>query len=227
MPLRKWFWKKKDDVSPPPAFWRDYQKLMSTKVDRRLPVDQVDFVVFDTETTGLDVRKDRILSIGALRVRDREINIGQSFEYLIQQPRQKAKAESIPIHGILPVERPGSLSEPEALARFIGYTGSAVLVGHHVRFDIEMINRALGRMGLGKLKNPYIDTARLAKRTRGLHHPGPKKTPGLDELCQRYRIPPVDRHTAAGDAYLTALLLLKLMARLQDRGVRNLGDLLR
>jgi len=79
-----------------------------------------------------------------------------------------------------------------------------------------------------QLKNKYLDTAKLAIRVEHLH-PTQLLKPSdytLDALCNRYKIPMHDRHTAAGDALLTSLLSLKLLSKLKKRGVKTLGDLL-
>lgn len=221
------FWQRKEDPKSAPAFWLTYQILMDQGFDRRQPVEEAFFVVLDTETTGLNTRKDRILSIGAVQVHHWQIDLSASFDYLVEQPEHRGGSRSIPIHGILPVERNHSLTEAQAIQAFIEFAGNAILVGHHVQFDIAMINQALRRLGLDQLRNKYLDTAQLANRLMGAHHPGPRRTPGLDELCRQYGIATWDRHTAAGDAYLTAILFMKLLAKLKKRRVRNLGDLLR
>lgn len=85
------------------------------------------------------------------------------------------------------------------------------MVGHHVSFDIEMINQALNRMNLGTLKNEYMDTDIMYQKLK--HFPQDQHT-SLDELCDIYKIKKSDRHTASGDAYITALLFLKLKRKL-------------
>lgn len=223
----KWLRKNKRPATETPAFWKNYQKAFDQEMDRNLPIEEATFVVFDTETTGLNTKKDRILSIGAVKVCHWQIDLSNAIDQWVEQPNQSGGAQSIPIHGILPVERANSLTENKALEIFLQYIGNAILVGHHVSFDIAMIQQALQRVGLGKLKNRYLDTGQLANRVQSALHPGPKRSPGLDELCREYHIPPVDRHTAAGDAFITAILLMKLLAKLQKRKVRNLKDLLR
>ncbi|HKK78702.1 MAG TPA: hypothetical protein VJ933_03695, partial [Phaeodactylibacter sp.] len=77
-----------------------------------------------------------------------------------------------------------------------------------------------------KLKNKGVDTAVLARRLANHPQLAKRGAFGLDQLCQDYHIPMSDRHTAAGDAYITAILLMKMLRRLEKRGVRTLGDLL-
>jgi len=90
-------------------------------------------------------------------------------------------------------------------------------------FDIEMINAALKRMGLPKLKNKTIDTGILYKKLEG------KKDShfNLDVLCEEFNIPKHDRHTAAGDAFITALLFLKIISKLKKERNLHYSDLFR
>jgi len=210
-----------------PPFWRQYLAAFDTKLDLRQLIEEGDFVVFDTETTGLNVKKDKILSIGAVRVKNWEIDLSDSFDHLVNQEYQSENQQSITIHGILPVLREESLEEEQAIQAFLDYVGNSILVGHHVAFDIRMVNKSLRRLKLSKLKNKHLDTAYLANRVQGNYNHMQNQRLGLDELCQKYGISPTDRHTAAGDAFLTAILFMKLLYKLKKRGVRNLADLLR
>ena len=220
-----WPWKKRNTKSDVPVFWQAYQQATTDPFPRKTPLEQLKFVVFDTETTGLDPKKDLILSIGALGIRHNQILVREVLEMYLHQ-EYVPMGESIEIHGILPHGEENKILEKEALATFLNYIGKSILVGHHVKFDIRMVDMALARFGNYKLKNHYVDTGRLAVRVE----PRLGKIPGalsLDRLSERFGISTSDRHTAAGDAYITAILFLKLLARLERRGVRTLGDLLR
>ena len=108
------------------------------------------------------------------------------------------------------------------------FLGGAVLIGHHVAFDVEVLDR-LVRRNLGfPLLNRSYDTLALARRVdRQLGDPDGVRPDelGLEALCDRYGVEIEGRHTAMGDAFATALLFLKLLARLKERRVRTLGDL--
>ncbi len=213
---------------PVPAFWQAYLEANRQALSKKLPLEEVCFVVFDTETTGLNPRSDRLLSIGAVKVIGNKILTDAPFERTIRQEHLPHHREAIGVHGILPGQSLAGQEETQALQEFLSYTGNAVLVGHHLRFDVSILNEALKRCHAGKLRNPLIDTRALALRVekgRGGHDDQPGKY-SLDALCQRYHIPGSDRHTAAGDAYITAILLLKLLARLRKRGVGKLGELI-
>ena len=202
-----------------PFFWKQYSKKFKQKQPKS--IENTRFVVLDTETTGLDIINDRILSIGAICIFSNNIDVADSFEIYLKQ--EAFKAETVEIHGILKEGKLTKLSEAEAIEKFIDFIGNAVLVAHHTAFDIEMINAALKRMELPKLKNKTIDTGILYKKLEG------KKDShfNLDVLCEEFNIPKHDRHTAAGDAFITALLFLKIVSKLKKERNLHYSDLFR
>ncbi|MBE0423449.1 MAG: 3'-5' exonuclease [Lutibacter sp.] len=202
-----------------PIFWKEYSKKCKQKQPKS--IENTRFVVFDTETTGLDIADDRILSIGAIGIFKNTIDVADGFEIYIKQ--NQFKAETVEIHGILKEGKLTKLSEAKAMENFIAYIGNAVLVAHHTAFDIAMINAALKRLNLPKLKNKTIDTGILYKKLEG------KKEShfNLDVLCKEFNIPKHDRHTAAGDAFITALLFLKIISKLRKERNLHYSDLFR
>lgn len=199
MTLFSWFKKDKKNY---PEFWQAYLACFDAKEDKSVAKR---FVVFDTETTGLDFRSDVILSIGAVSIYGNSILVKDYLELFVEQ--NIFKTESVPIHGILKEGKEEKLSEGEAMIRFLDFIKDATVVGHHARFDIKMINAALERMGLGKIKNRNMDTDLMYQRFKGLQE---DQHTGLDELCRVFKIEKSDRHTAAGDAFITALIFLRL-----------------
>ena len=206
-----WFKRKQEDL---PDFWITYQKtfLNHSPEDPLL----VEYVVLDTETTGFDYVYDRMLCIGALKLKEHTISVQDSLEIYIKQ--EVYNSDSTPIHGILKNTKKQQYSELAALEIFIKYLGNKVIVAHHSNFDINMINRALKRHQLPNLKNRFIDTAYLYKQVR-LHSPQlleQKDHYSLDELADKFSISKKDRHTALGDAYITAILFLKIINRMKS-----------
>lgn len=200
-----WNWFNKKRVYP--QFWELYLECFKLSKQKSSPES---YVVFDTETTGLEHSKDVMLSIGAIKVNQNSIHVNQTFELYIKQ--DVFRASSVPIHGIL---KEGSLEkvvEAEAVIRFTNFIKDAVLVGHHVEFDINMVNQALKRLGAGKLKNEKMDTDAMYRKLKGWQE---DQHTSLDELCTVFKIPMNDRHTALGDAYITAIAFLKLNHRIQ------------
>jgi DNA polymerase-3 subunit epsilon len=209
-----------------PEFWKSYEAKFEEKLRKDTPIDEVRFVVFDTETTGLDTSKDYILSLAAITVQENQIVVNDRLELFIQQAYEARRA-SVVVHGILPGNAESAKQELEAIKAFLEFIGNAVLVAHHASFDIAMVNRALQRAVGRKLKNKVLDTAVLARRLTDGASLVNKDYFSLDSLCKLYQIPASDRHTAPGDTFITAILLLKLLARLKKRGVQKLGSLLK
>lgn len=201
-----------------PQFWQDYLKLFKQKQPHSIATTH--FIVFDTETTGLDFKTDCILSIGAVSLKNNIIDVAKGFEIYLQQ--NKFNTESVKIHGIL---KKGShkVTEKEAIKAFVNYIGNSVLVAHHAAFDIKMINTALKRMKLGSLKNKVIDTGILYKKLADKKN----KHFNLDVLCKEFNIKTNDRHTAAGDAFITAQLFLKILSKIKQERQIHYSDLFR
>lgn len=200
-------WFKKHDY---PDFWNNY--INCFKHSAYQEISDTRFVVFDTETTGLHTKKDRILSIGTIAIVGETIKVSDQLEVYVKQDLFNTK--TVKIHGLLKTGSIEKFNETEAIKNFLNHIQNAVLVAHHAAFDITMINTALHRMKLPKLKNKIIDTGYLYKisklNTENNSHLG------LDHLSKRFKIPQHDRHTASGDAYITALLFLKLVANFKQ-----------
>lgn len=192
--------------------------------DENITIEETRFVVLDTETTGFDYDNDRILCIGALVLQNGTISIQNSFEVYIEQDHyDKSTAQ---IHGILKafvVQRP---SERETLEQFLAFLGDSVIIAHHAIFDVTMINKALERNGLPELTNKRLDTAILYKKTLIKSHLFERKDHyTLDDLADKFDISKKDRHTALGDAYITAIAFLKIIKKLKEKKHINLNYL--
>ncbi|KQO22491.1 DNA polymerase III subunit epsilon [Flavobacterium sp. Leaf82] len=201
-------------------FWKKKENLF----DETISIEETRFVVLDTETTGFDYDNDRILCIGALVLQNGIIAIQDSFEVYIEQDHyDKATAQ---IHGILKafvIQRP---TELEALQQFLAFLGDSIIIAHHTIFDVTMINKALQRNGLPELTNKRLDTAILYKKTLIKSHLFERKDHyTLDDLADKFDISKKDRHTALGDAYITAIAFLKIVKKLKEKKHINLNSL--
>lgn len=192
-----------------PDFYQEYLNAFTTQ---KASLDTLRFVVFDTETTGLDTTADRVLSIGCIAVQNFSIHISDQLELYVHQ--EKYERNSVKIHGLLKKGTQTKVNEFDALQHFLGYIKNSVLVAHHAAFDIAMMNQILKRHNLPKLKNKVIDTGYFYKKTKYVKD---NKQYGLDDLCKEFQLKMHDRHTASGDAYLTALVFLKTIKRLQKK----------
>jgi len=196
----------------------DFLKITKKPIDETLlySVESTRFVVLDTETTGFDYDNDRMLCIGAIILQDGVIAISESFEMYIHQ--EHYDKNSVQIHGILKDLVMAKPSELEVLQRFLAFLGDSIIIAHHTIFDITMINRALERNGLPLLTNKTLDTAFLYKKTlirsNLLEY---KDHYALDDLADKFDISKKDRHTAMGDAYITAIAFLKIVKKLKEK----------
>lgn len=181
-----------------------YQKYLDAIAVKHNTLEDTRFVVFDTETTGLNTKEDKILSIGCIGIQDFKISIADQFECYLTQ--EKFNKKTVKIHGLLKDGKLKKVDEYEAIKNFLKYIGNAILVAHHAAFDVAMINSILQKHNLPKLKNKIVDTSILYKKTRYVKETKPYS---LDDLCNLFQIKMHDRHTASGDAYLTALVFLK------------------
>lgn len=186
------------------------------------PVPQVRFVVLDTETSGLDPRRDKLISIGAVAVRDGNILLDDTFEVLL---KVAYNGSSVTVHGITHDEDVDGMDEPEALALLLDYLRDSVIVGHHIGHDLQMLNSACERHFNLELKNRWLDTMDLTLHLKEAGAFGDRPMAGgfsLDALCEMFEVAPHDRHTAGGDAFLTARIFLRLLRPSIDAGVRRL-----
>ena len=178
----------------------------------RLPLEALEYVVVDTETTGLSITRDDIVQIGAVRIVDGRVLDGDSFERLVN-PRRPIPRESARFHGVtdeIVAQAPGI---DEILAEFLDYAGDAVLIGHNIAFDLSFMNR------VQTIENAALDTMLLSVGAfpRRRDHT-------LDSLAEHFDEPVRDRHSALGDADLTARVFLRLLPELDRVGARYFGD---
>jgi len=188
-----------------PQFWKNYLTVFEDEKEGAVKR----YVVFDMETSGLDFRVDVIIALGAIGVVGPAILAGDFLEVYIQQ--DQFASHSIAGQSNTRTHGPEKVVEAEAMIQFLNFIKDATLVGHNVNLDIEMINQALKRLDLGRIKNPYMDTNVLYQRWKDLSED--TKT-SLDEVCDALKIDKSERNTASGNAYTTAVVFLKLKKKL-------------
>jgi len=195
-----------------------WQALPSPK--ERTPFDPARFVVVDVETSGLDPRRDRLLSIGAVTVEARRLRPGEGYDTTVRN-EDPSERDNILVHGIGPDAQTGGLSPDMALMGFLELARHDVLVAFHADFDRTVLDRAL-REQLGmRLPNPWLDLAWLAPAlVTNRHHRS------LDDWLAEFGLRAHIRHSAAADAFATAELLLILLHRAGRLGMHTVGELL-
>jgi DNA polymerase-3 subunit epsilon len=191
--------------------------------ERAHRLDNLSFVVFDTETTGLQPEAgDRIVSLAGVRVRGGTVRRHETFDTLVD-PGRRVPPESVSVHGITDDMLVGAPSLERVLPAFLAFAGPAVLVGHEVSFDLRFLEPEARRLGLVALaaSRPILDTRLLS---RSLHGPG--ESHSLEAIAERLGVTVTGRHSALGDALTTAEILVRLLALVQKRGVQTLGQAL-
>ena len=190
--------------------------LASDLEDRRLA--ELSYTVFDTETTGLDPSAgDEIIQIGATRIVNGRLLRQEGFEQLVD-PQRAISAASIPIHGIQPAMVAGQPTIDQVLPAFHAFAHDTVLVAHNAAFDMRFLQLKEERTGVC-FDQPVLDTLLLS----AVVHPH-QESHALEAIAQRLGITVEGRHTALGDARVTAQVFLKLVPLLADKGIHTLGQ---
>ena len=183
-----------------------------------LALNQLELVVFDTETTGLELRKgDKIISMGACRIVNGRLLAQEVFDQKVN-PGRTIPPASTKIHGLVDADVEKSPPISIVLPRFREFVGNGVLVAHNAAFDLLAVTLEGDETGI-EFTMPVLDTLLLS---RGLDEN--LEGHSLDALAKRFQLtfPPNTRHTALGDARVTAELLLALLPRLEARGINTL-----
>lgn len=184
------------------------------------PLRDIGYVVFDTETTGLQPAKgDRLVAIAAVRVVNGRVLRNEVFEEMVN-PERGIPFRASRVHGITDAQVADAPLSAEVLSRFSAFAEGSALVAHNAAFDMSVLEAE----GMGKvfqLENPVLCTLLLSLAVHD-HATGH----GLDSVAARFgfTIRASERHTALGDALATADILVRFLGILDGRGVRTLGD---
>lgn len=166
------------------------------------------FTAFDTETTGLEPKQNRVVEAGGIRFDSRGIH--SRFNTLIN-PKIPMPAEVTKINGITDAMLKNEPDASQVLPDFLSFIGDSVLIAHNAPFDIAFINEELARQGMKPLANRVVDTRIFAKEI----FPGLPKY-SLQELAVRFGIQAKDAHRAEDDARVCMELFLVCLAKLME-----------
>jgi DNA polymerase III subunit epsilon len=189
----------KNAVNKYPEFWKEYSLKFNEKSIR--------FVVLNIETNGLDKNTSEIVSIGAIAVNSNSIIVNDNFQISLKTDKKIDDFKNLEIEyeNKLMLEK-----EPKSIQLFIEYLGNAVLVGHRIAFDVDILNKYLEKQNFGRLKNEALDVEVMYKKLEDINN----KQFTLDDLLKIFKIEKSERYSASEDAYSIALLFLKLKSRL-------------
>jgi len=221
--------KNRIDTTGWPDFAKAYWSLKDHRPSRREEWLHQRFVILDTETSGLPGKDNRILSFAGLGVIEQQIVLGDYLELLIRQESYTTN-DSVFIHGITATELKEGISHVDASRKIIEYLRDAIIVAHHARHDIQALLKLIRKTVPGfTFHNRIMDTAQMAIHletpifTRRDYIQPRKYT--LDSLAGRYYIDLHDRHTAWGDAFITARLFLQFLKQYEQKNKIHISDL--
>lgn len=170
------------------------------------------WVVVDVETSGMDVVQHELIAIGAVAMVDGRVVPADSMEIVVRQ-RTASSHENILVHGVGVHAQLTGTDPPHAVRAFMDYVGRAPLIAFHAPFDRGFIARSVKIYVNQPFDNPWLDLAELAPAL------DPKaRLKSLDEWLLHYGIPVSVRHSAAADAFATALLLARLLPEARRQG---------
>ena len=168
-----------------------------------------EFVVIDTETTGLSLKDDEILSIGAVKIKDNKILTSQTFEVFLKNSKE-INSNSIKIHGIRPFDLKNAKTAKEGILEFLNFVGSRPLIGYYLEFDVGMINKYTKEILGITLPNRMIEVSEIYfDKTISLIPQGNIDL-RFDTILKNCDIPNMGVHNAVNDAIMTAMIYLKL-----------------
>ncbi len=191
---------------------------------------EYDYVVCDTELTGLNKRKDEIISIGAIRISGLQIDLNQTFHSLVRPANVDATQATL-VHRITPEQLKKAPSISRVLPEFIQFCADSLLVGHFINLDLYFLNQVSKKNLNGVVANPFLDTMTITRALRELNRRRYERcfksstSLVLDDLTSEFNLPRFKPHDALEDALQTAYLFLYLVKKLQVYGVKTLQDL--
>ena len=198
--------------------------------DQSRPLADYTFVVCDTELTGLQKKRDEIVSIGAVKIINLRLELSETFHQYIC-PKNLEHTDSTLVHRITPDQLRQMPPIEIVLPDFIQYCGNGLLVGHFVNLDLAFLNRAARKILGGTFSNPGVDTMRLAmgyKKAMFMEshgHTNISTSYRLEDLAREFNLPHFKPHDALEDALQTAYLFLFLVKKLKGGRIRTLKEL--
>jgi len=181
-------------------------------------LDDLPAIVVDTETTGLDVARDRVISFGAVEVYGGRFYRARTHDVLVN-PGQPIPKRSTAVHGITDAMASAAPTMDAVWPVIEQVIAGRVVIGHNIGFDAAILAREAERLGLAWRPAALVDTMLLAAALEP-----ERKDLSLDGLAAAYAIPIEGRHTALGDALATAGLYVRLVDQLKARGIVTFAE---
>ena len=168
-----------------------------------------EYVSLDCETTGLNPKKDEILSIGVVKIKDNKILMRETFNIFLK-PSNKIDPESIKIHHIRPIDLENGHDPEDAIYKLLDFIGSRPIVGYYIKFDVTIISKYTKKYIGVKLPNETIEVSSMYYKTRKKSSDFEFIDLKFDTILKNLNIPALGKHDALNDAIMTSMMFLKL-----------------
>ena len=186
------------------------KKLKDKKYDFLFHEPNIDeYICLDCETSGLNPRKDEILSIGAVHIKGNKILMRETFN-LFLKPSKHIAEESIKIHQIRPIDLENGLDPQNAIYQLLDFIGSRPIVGYYIKFDVAIISKYTKKFIGIKLPNETIEVSSMYYKTRKRSSDYEFIDLKFDTILKNLNIPALGKHDALNDAIMTSMIFLKL-----------------
>ncbi|KFE48325.1 PolC-type DNA polymerase III [Pseudomonas syringae] len=203
---------------------RDQQRLANLAPGATLSEDSLRkqrWVVFDLETSGLNMNRDQVLSIGAVVIEDGAIDLSQQFERTLLRIDHKL-SPAVLIHGLGPSAIAAGSEPVQALLDFMEFVGNSPLLAFHAPFDQHMLGRALKESLDYRLEHRFFDVAEIAPM---LFPQANLRQAGLDDWTAFFGLQAEERHNASADALVTAELAMILFSHARRQQIDSPAQL--
>lgn len=173
------------------------------------PPRRDEYVCLDCETTGLNPKKDEILSIGAVIIKENKILMRKTLNIFVK-PSRDVTEESIKIHHIRTVDLENAIDPKDAILELLDFIGNRSIVGYYIKFDIAMISKYTKKYIGIKLPNHSIEVSSMYYKTRPRNSEYAFVDLKFDTIMKELDIPELGKHDALNDAIMTSMIFLKL-----------------
>ena len=174
-----------------------------------------EWVTIDCETTGLDTRRDQIISVAAVRIAGNRLLTSQRLELLVR-PERKLKDASVRVHQLREQDLAQGLDPEQAMRRLLAFVGARPLVGYYLEFDVAMLNREIWPLLGVRLPQPMIEVSSMYYDWRNRQLPPHERGGNIDlrfaTMMHALDLPMRDAHDALNDAVMAGLAFVKLRA---------------
>ncbi len=182
------------------------------------PADE--WVTIDCETTGLDTRRDQIVSVAAVRIAGNRLLTSQRLELLVR-PERKLKKESVRVHQLREQDVAHGLDPEQAMRRLLAFIGARPLVGYYLEFDVAMLNREIWPLLGVRLPQPKIEVSSMYYDWKNRQLPAHERGGSIDlrfaTMMKALELPTRNAHDALNDAVMAGLAFVKLRALAEAR----------